>query len=138
MKVISSGSYGKLAQDIDSRRGEAPFIEVARDQGSLTRLWNRYIAEGEQPEVSFDRSIVVFLLLPPRPTGGYGIEPKDSRLAGSTLELNAALREPGERDIVTQAFTAPYAVVRIDGLDAGVEKVLWKDEERTVATETLE
>ncbi|MBW3671345.1 MAG: hypothetical protein KY432_06695, partial [Acidobacteria bacterium] len=100
MKVISRGSYGKLARDIDSGRGEAPFLEVARDQGSLTRLWNRYIAEGEQPEVSFDRSIVVFLLLPPRPTGGYGIEPKDARMAGDTLEVNAALREPDPRDIV--------------------------------------
>lgn len=87
--------------------------------------------------MSFDRSIVVFLLLPPRPTGGYAIEPKDASLAGSTLEVKAALREPGERDIVTQAFTAPYAVIRIDGLDAGVEKIVWKDGERTVATEMV-
>lgn len=134
MNVISRGSYGKLARDINSGREEAPFIEVARDQGSLTRLWNQYIAEGEQPEVSFDRSIVVFLLLPPRPTGGYGVEPKDARISGRTLEVNATLQEPGQRDIVTQAFTAPYAVIRIDGLETGVEEVLWKDGERTVAT----
>ncbi len=138
MNVISTGSYGKLAEDIESGRRRAPFIEVARTPDELDSLWNQYIAEGEQPSVDFDQSIVVFLLMPPQSTGGYGIEPKGAKLVAGTLEVDATLHQPGQGDMVTQAFTAPYAVLEVGGLDEPVDKVVWMNEGRPLATRMLE
>lgn len=138
MNVISSGSYGKMAENIDSGGRSAPFIEVARNQSELASLWSQYIGEGERPEIDFEGSLVVFLLLPPQPTGGYGIEPNDTALSGRTLEVDATLHRPGQGQMVTQAFTAPYAVIEIEGVAAGVEKVVWMNQGRALATKIVE
>lgn len=138
MNVISSGSYGKMAENIDSGPGSTPFIEVARNQSELASLWSQYIAQGDRPEIDFEGSLVVFLLLPPQPTGGYGIEPHDISPAGSTLEVDATLHQPGQGTMVTQAFTAPYAVIEIENVAAGVEKVVWMNQGRVLATKIVE
>lgn len=138
MNVISTGSYGKLAQNIDSGRRSAPSIEVARSQSELATFWNQYIGEGDLPEIDFESSLAVFLLLPPQPTGGYGIEPHDTSMSGGTLEVDATLHQPGQGTMVTQAFTAPYAVIEIKGVTSGVEKVVWMNQGRALATRIVE
>lgn len=138
MNVISTGSYGKLAEDVESGRRRAPFIEVARTTDELDSLWNQYIGEGDRPAVDFDENLVVLLLMPPQTTGGYGIEPKGTRYLAGTLEVDATLHQPGQGAMVTQAFTAPYAVIEVSGIDGAVDKVVWVNEGRPLATRILE
>jgi hypothetical protein len=138
MNVVTRGSYGKLAEDVESGRRRAPFVEVARNESELATLWNEYIGEGERPPVDLEGSIVVFLLMPPQPTGGYGIEPNGVAINGTTLEVDATLHQPGQTDIVTQAFTAPFAVIEVDGIDSGVDRVVWMNEGRPLATKMLD
>lgn len=135
MKVLTRGSYGKMAQEVGSGRREPAFVEVATTRRELEALWSRYIQE-PLPEVSFDHSIVLFLLLPPRPTGGYGIEPNDVSVEGRTVRIDATLHEPGQGDIVTQAFTAPYAVIEIEGVGE-VDEIVWRSNGRTEVTKEL-
>ena len=137
MEVIARGSYGALAQQIEGRR-RAPFIEVARNPEELKSLWDQFIGEGEMPQTDLSGSMMVFLLMPAQPTGGYGIEPHGVSVNEGTIEVNATLHQPGQTDIVTQAFTAPYAVVEIEGTGTGLEKVVWINEGRPLATKMLE
>lgn len=137
MRVVKRGTYGKMAEEIDSGRRRAPFIEVARDGDELAALWHRYIEDGEVPDVSFDESMVVFLLMPPQPTGGYGVEPKGVSVSDGTVRVDATLHQPGQDDVVTQAFTAPYAVVDVE--KAGeVGTVVWINQGRPLATKRIE
>lgn len=138
MNVISRGSYGKMAENVDSGRRRAPFVEVATNQSRYEELWSQYIAETERPEITFGNSVVVFLLMPPQPTGGYGIEPKGVARSGDTIEIDATLHQPGQRDIVTQAFTAPYAVIEVDDVNGDLGKVVWINEGRPLATKMIE
>lgn len=137
MNILSRGSYGRMAENVDAPGRRAPFVEVAGDQAEMEALWAQYVAEDGSPTVSFDGTIVVFLLMPPQPTGGYGIEPETVAVSGSTAEVHAKLRQPGEGAITTQAFTAPYAVIEVTGAGA-VERVEWINQGRLLASAKFE
>ncbi|MDX1582492.1 MAG: protease complex subunit PrcB family protein [Thermoanaerobaculia bacterium] len=139
MEILKRGTQGALASDIDSEQHSEPFIEIASDHSTLRSLWDQYIGRGDVPSVSFDRSIVAFLLMPAQPTGGYSIDPEGISATGGTVEIDATIRRPGPNDIVTQAFTAPYAVIAVEQVDPeSVEAVEWMDQGRRVATRSVE
>lgn len=137
MNVVTRGSYGRLAEASEGRR-RAPFIEVAASRADLESLWRRYVSESEPvPDVSLDDSVVVFLLLPQQSTGGYGIEPHGVEVEGGTLRIDATLHQPGQGDITTQALTAPYAVIEIEGAEAA-RSIEWVNQGRLLASTVID
>jgi len=129
--VLRRGSDGRAASGDVTAGRRAPFVEVATGDDGYRRLWDEHINDSTPPPVDFSRSLVVFLILPPQPTGGYSIDPVSYEVDGSTLRIEANLRRPGKGSIVTQAFTAPYAVFAIP--HRGIEQVDWINEGRLLA-----
>lgn len=65
--------------------------------------------------VDWQREAAVVVDLGERPTGGYGVQVEAIRLtAPGWVEIDLSLRQPGRGMMVTQAFTHPHAVARID------------------------
>ena len=101
---------------------------------SFERLWRENVDDHQVPEVDFSSESVVFLLMGPRPTGGYSIDLRDVILEGDVLKVLADLREPGPKEMLTQAFTAPHVVLVIPNREfSSVEwinqgRLLWRTE----------
>ncbi|HVT44491.1 MAG TPA: protease complex subunit PrcB family protein [Thermoanaerobaculia bacterium] len=111
-RMVSEGGHSLLARP-DGAASRDPFMAVARDRATYERLWHQYLGDHPISAVDFGRETVVFLLVPARPTGGYSVEMTEVAVRDGTLVLEARLGEPGPGDMVTQAFTAPYAVVAV-------------------------
>ncbi len=130
-EVIAEGAYGPGAASPGRR---APYLEVARDPESFERLWRENVGDRRVPEIDFSSASVVFLLMGPRPTGGYSIDLLDVILEGDVLKVLADLREPGPGGIVTQAFTAPHVVLVIPSREFSIVewinqgRLLWRTE----------
>lgn len=134
VRVIEAGQYGQAASG--DRRRRAPYVLIARDADELRRLWREHVGEKRMPSIDFNSERVIFLLLGPRPTGGYAIDFVDAKREGESLRIEANLREPAEGSIVTQAFTAPYAVIAVR--DLGFRSVEWINHERLLARADME
>lgn len=129
--VISSGQYGRAASHDPPPGTEGPRVEIALDAASYRQLWRDHVGDGDPPHVELAERSVVFLLLGSRPTGGYAIRVDEVEREGRTLRIEANLREPAPTDIVTQAFTAPFAVISVGTRDFGEAE--WTSGERVVA-----
>ena len=132
-EVLQSGTFGMAAQgDVGRRR--APWVEVATDHESYSSIWTANVGEGNPPAVDFGSNSVVFLLMGPQPTGGYWIKYLSTELENGTLQVAADLQQPGQGDMVTQAFTAPYIVLRVEDREFTVVewinqgRLLWRTE----------
>jgi hypothetical protein len=63
-----------------------------------------------------------------KPTGGYSMSVRSTRLEGSRVTVRLTLREPPRDAILTQALTYPYAVAVIRELDPGGKDFSFVDE----------
>jgi hypothetical protein len=133
-ELLESGAHGRTAESGNLDDSRSPWIEVATSQSELETLWKRLVGERPIPSVTFDETVVVFLLLPPQRTAGYSIEPHEVRRTDGTLEIDATFHRPGEGDILAQVITAPYAVLKVETpsppasavwYDAGTELARW-------------
>lgn len=68
---------------------------------------------------------VIRLDLGMRPTGGWSIEPLEVSSDGGVTVVKTKVNAPPAGSIVTQALTAPYAVIGVDG---PVTTVRWIDD----------
>src|SRR5512140_3447834 len=114
-RIVRTGDYGAAASgNVDNESGRrAPFVEIASDAKRYAALWKQHIDDTQPPAIDFSKESAVFLLLPPRATGGYAIQVRDVTLDGTTATVAADLREPKAGQMVTQAFTAPFAVLAV-------------------------
>lgn len=137
-RVLQTGAYGAASEgDVDNESGRrAPFVEIASDAKRYAALWSQYIDDKQPPSIDFAKESAVFLLLPPRATGGYAILVRDVTLDGSTATVAADLQEPKAGQMVTQAFTAPFAVLAV--AKANVRDVEWMNQGRLLARRTAE
>lgn len=55
-----------------------------------------------------------------QPTGGYSIAIEDLYLTNNSIYIDTSLIGPAKDDVVTQAFTYPYIVVKIEFMDKPV------------------
>jgi hypothetical protein len=107
--VLASGSQAVV--------GEGAQFDIATSQDQLLRLWNR--AHGAQltpppvPDIDFRRDTVVAYFMGQRPSGGYGIQVTDVSVEGGEAYINMRLTEPGAGEIVTQALTSPWVMIRV-------------------------
>lgn len=129
MTVLEKGNHARGAS-AGGRR--APFIEVASSEERYAALWERYVGRPERPHVDLSSDTVIFLLAGPRPTGGYSIDVRSFERRDATAVLHADLIEPGPDDIVTQAFTFPFAIVAVSMDDP--EHVEWHNRGRLLAS----
>ncbi|HUO85403.1 MAG TPA: protease complex subunit PrcB family protein [Thermoanaerobaculia bacterium] len=131
--LIEKGAYGKAARSDVERT--APFVEVATSDGEFSRLWREHISD-QVPSMDLSDAAAVFLLVGPRSTGGYSIEPRWVRREENALLVGADLNEPGPGDMVTQAFTAPFAVIRVTA--RGFDRVDWVRDDQVLARKNLD
>ncbi|HYF29283.1 MAG TPA: protease complex subunit PrcB family protein [Candidatus Paceibacterota bacterium] len=105
--VIESGTS---ASDVTVRKNVA-----ARDQEAYLRLYA--LARGGQelapPPVDFNTEYVIGVFAGEKPTGGHMIEVTSIRDLGDTRTLSVTETVPGASCVVTQAFTAPYQLIRV-------------------------
>lgn len=137
-RLLSKGTNGVPARDAgEGGRRRAPWIELAADKAAFEELWQREIP-GLPGEVDFRSETAIFLLLGVQSTGGYAIEPisveppKDG-----VVRVHARLIQPMDDAMVTQAFTAPFAVIAVRARE--ISKVEWVDADgRLLATRIVE
>jgi protease stability complex PrcB-like protein len=63
-----------------------------------------------------------------KPTGGYSLGVRSSRLEGDRVTVRLALEEPPPDAIVTQALTYPHAMAVVRGLDPEGKNFLFVDQ----------
>ncbi len=102
--------------------------EVARSQSEYERIWRQTQSgratepdvEGGATEVDFDDEMVIALFMGQQSTGGYAIEVDEVRVDEQTATVYYRERRPGPDEIVTQALTSPYHLVRLPRLSQEV------------------
>ncbi len=137
-RLLKKGTDGVPASGgEEGGRRRAPWIEIATDETSFAELWKREVP-GRPEEVDFRTETAIFLLLGVQSTGGYAIEPISVEPpADGVVRVHARLVQPMGDEAVTQALTAPYAVVAVRA--QGITKVEWVDADgRLLATRIVE
>lgn len=91
---------------------------VIRDEATWREYWrtiNAVVADAPPaPVVDFRRQIVIGVGLGSRPTGGFGVDIVSVRAEGDRVLVRVSAFEPEPGQLVTQAFTQPYALVVVD------------------------
>lgn len=120
-RLLEKGTYGKAANaDVDTA-DRRPIIEIATDPERYQTLWAQHVKDSPAPSVDFAKESAVFMIMGPRPTGGYSVTPESIRMDENGLAVQTRVHEPTKGMMTTQAFTAPYAVIAVPapGLKAG-------------------
>lgn len=118
VRVVASGSNAAMSP-------AAKVAILASDEAAFRREWARVVGTQDLPAVDFETESVVFLLAGERNTGGYSVEPAGATVEGEMLVVDASVRSPGARAIVTQVITSPYAVIAVKA--RGVTEVRWAE-----------
>ncbi|MEO8218698.1 MAG: protease complex subunit PrcB family protein [Acidobacteriota bacterium] len=129
-RILDHGGYAAAAGD--DPRPSGPKVLVAGSAEEASRLWSSMIGPQPMPNVDFSRESVVFLLLGVRSSGGFDIVPQTVSGRGEGVTVTAETRSPSRGEIVTQAFSAPYAVIAVSR--AGVRSAAWVTAGEVVAT----
>ena len=112
-RLLEKGTYGKAANaDVDTA-DRRPVIEIATDPERYQALWVQHIKDSPAPSVDFAKESAVFMIMGPRPTGGYSVTPESIRMDENGLAVQTRVNEPTKKMMTTQAFTAPYAVIAV-------------------------
>lgn len=118
LRVVASGSNAAMSP-------AAKVAILAADEATFRTEWARVVGTQELPAVDFETESAVFLLAGERNTGGYSIQPLSATVEGDMLVVEATVRGPGARAIVTQVITSPYAVIAVKA--RGVTMVRWDE-----------
>ena len=108
---------------------DTPTFRLVTSENELLGLWNQ--AWGAQldvppmPDVAFQRETVLAVFQGQQPTGGHGIEVLDVVVDDRELFVDMRFLEPGPNDIVTQALTSPWVMVRV--LRGGIGVAWFRD-----------
>jgi hypothetical protein len=136
-KLLKKGTDGvRAAGGDEGGRRRAPWIEIASDRKELDALWGEHVP-GKPGAVDFAAESVIFLLLGVQETGGYAIEPVSVEPpAEGVVRGHARQIQPMGDEMVTEALTAPYAVIAVRA--RGIRKVEWVNDGRLLATRIVE
>ncbi|MEE8419749.1 MAG: protease complex subunit PrcB family protein [Dehalococcoidales bacterium] len=102
--------------------GERLVIESAADWEDL---WGEHTAlrtpAPALPGIDFSRQMVIAVFSGLKSTGGYSVEITEIRATNRELNIVYQVTEPGPDDMVTEAETQPFHIIkigRVDGLSA--------------------
>lgn len=76
-----------------------------------------------------DGSYKIFIGLGEKPTGGYGIQVKSIQDNGRITVIQVEKTEPDPNDMVTQALTYPYVVIKVNNITNNFIVIDQNDEE---------
>jgi hypothetical protein len=86
---------------------------IVRTAADWPALWKAHGASGSPPAVDFANDMVVAVFLGTRPTGGFRVEITGAHAEAQSLVVDYVERRPGPEDIVSQALTSPFHIVRL-------------------------
>jgi len=113
--------FKTIAKGVRSSIREPSPIAI-RSQTEWQKLWRQHTststASGPLPTVDFDKEIVAAVFLGEKPTGGYNVEISPAELTDSLLTIFVKETSPNPGAIVTQGFTQPFHIVRIEAATA--------------------
>jgi len=111
---IDQGRYGDIVEGTQT---------VLRDEDAYASFWKRLHADQssvpDRPEVDFEDTVVVAIVLGQRPTGGHSVEIDEVRATDDGGEMRVTFTEtvPGDGCLVTQALTSPYVLATVEAQD---------------------
>jgi len=126
-RPASQVSVQTIAKGIRSGIREPSQVAI-RSQTEWQKLWREHTststASAPLPTVDFDKEIVAAVFLGEKPTGGYNVEISSTEVTDSllTIFVKETSAKPGA--IVTQGFTQPFHIVRIEA--ATVETISFR------------
>lgn len=103
---------------------ENPAYYVINDAAEWTEIWNQHtqnlLPQPTPPSVDFLNTTVIAVFMGQFNTGGYEIEVKEIIDTGPSVTVKVEKTYPSEDCIVTQAFSQPYHIVKLDKIDKQV------------------
>ncbi len=102
-------------------------VVLSKAFGSFSNAWRK--ANGNQvpipstPSINFSRFNTVTFFLGQKPTGGYGVEVRSTRVENNRLIVEVATSKPREGLINTQALTSPWFSIQVEGNYQSVDVV---------------
>lgn len=128
-RIVESGEYGTAANSTAGQRGGEAAIEVARDEVTYGRMWQKHIGSGVRPAIDFSRETALFLVLGMQSSGGYGVSPSAVTVQAGTATVDAEIHAPGSGTIVATVMTAPFAVIAVS--DRDVTRAVWRVKDKS-------
>jgi hypothetical protein len=90
---------------------------VVRDAATWASTWQQIVSRIQPPPpvpmVDFASNLVIVAAMGTKPTGGYSIDVDNVRISGPDASISVTEQSPGSGCVVTQAETAPVAVVLV-------------------------
>ena len=93
---------------------------VVRSQVEWDALWKAHAGLKPVPAVDFSREFIAAVFLGTRPSGGFGVEILGTRREAAAAVIEYRERAPAASDIVTQALTSPFHIVKVRRFDGPI------------------
>ena len=93
---------------------------VVRSQVEWDALWKAHAGLKPIPAVDFAQELIAAVFLGTRPSGGFGVEILGTRREAAALVIEYRERAPAATDIVTQALTSPFHIVKVLQFDGPI------------------
>ena len=109
---IATPSVMTVAQGAYSGISDASEV-VVRSRAEWDALWKAHAGLQPIPAVDFSQEFIAAVFLGTRPSGGFGAEILGTRREAASLVIEYRERMPAASDVVTQALTSPFHIVRV-------------------------
>ena len=93
---------------------------VARSPAEWDALWKAHAGLQAIPMVDFSQELIAAIFLGTRPSGGFSAEILGTRREAAALVIEYRERAPAASDIVTQALTSPFHIVKMTRFDGPI------------------
>jgi len=110
--VLLGGCYDSGAQDKN--------YYVVTDQQTFVQIGEK-INQQQTDDIDFNQEMVIAVFQGQQSTGGYEIEIEKVVRTKENLKVYISETVPDPSDIVTQALTSPYHLIKLPKLDLKVE-----------------
>ncbi len=97
-----------------------PSHYVVKGQDRLEEVLDK-INGNKVMEINFDKNMVVAVFQGQQPTGGFEIKIREIIETDDNLNVYIEESKPGPSDIVTQALSSPYHIVKLEKIEKEVE-----------------
>jgi len=124
---LQAAAYGS------STVGDAAHVTLVTDEASFRSVWSSNIGDPPPSEIDFSKESVVFLFAGQRPTGGYSVEAKGVSISGEAVIVDAEVKSPPARAMVTQVITYPFAVIAVS--KPNLTRAEWRGRDGRLVTE---
>jgi len=109
--------FQTIAKGTRSGVSEAGQI-IVRTQAEWNALWQKHSSmesnPSQAPAIDFNKEIVIGIFLGQKPTSGYDVEITSVERSDGTLTVSFREKSPQPGAVLTQAFTQPFHMVRIE------------------------